>query len=430
MGRSPTRTNATDKEEPEPKRRCLELQANEAQAQGTYPLVAREAECARLDSFLEESLFSGTKGGSLYMSGGPGTGKTCCARAATAALRGRHQANLRVIEVNCCRLAQRSTAGLLKHLATVNPDGTKGRGQVSQTSPEGLALAAAFRLAALGGPLVVLIVDEVDQLVTRGRAPIGALDDLFQLPLVPGAPRLAILAIANAVDLLERGTTQSSLCSSLLFEPYTAPQFRSIVKSRLAAGGFAETPFNIALELQIRSVAKASGDCRVVARLCDEMLAGDECPGTPSTRSPASEPDSPSSEASSSASSPVSEASRRGPRPVPKPHASDPLAPVDTLPMECQVLLCALATGSSEVEKLSSLQLRFREFMKQLHQPTPSSDQVNRAVTFLQAQGLVEAKKKRERGADTQTLLELMVSRKRLSARLAQTNPMLKQCLS
>jgi len=114
--------------------------------------------------------------------------------------------------------------------------------------------AAAFgqQLARLGTS-VVLIVDEVDQIVkrpaSRGDAgDVGApLETLFSLPCTSGAPAVALIAIANSVDLLERTAVSVRSFSSkkqdpLLFKPYTADQLLEIVRALIRAAGCSVSP--------------------------------------------------------------------------------------------------------------------------------------------------------------------------------------------
>lgn len=175
-------------------------------------------------------------------------------------------------------LSQRSPAGLLQRLAAL----ARARlGRVSARAPAltsgpKLLAAVAAELARLGGRVVV-VADEVDQLVARRGGRGGGLESVFALTQAPGAPALAIVAVANAVDLLERGEAAARSCEALLFETYSAEQLRGIVRCRLglegAAGAAATKALGpVALELRIRQVAKQSGDCRQIVRLCEQAL--------------------------------------------------------------------------------------------------------------------------------------------------------------
>merc|ERR1711988_1642303 len=104
----------------------------------------------------------------------------------------------------------------------------------------------------------VVIVDEVDQLLPRGsRGSSGDLDDLVSLTQQQDVPPLAIILIANAVDLLTRANLGLGRCASLLFEPYNTNQLRQIFMARLDLDNIA-TLDRGSLEVRVRQVAKQS----------------------------------------------------------------------------------------------------------------------------------------------------------------------------
>merc|ERR1719253_1483701 len=122
------------------------------------PLVGREQECGELDRFLGQSLGNGAGNGRcLYISGGPGTGKTCSVRASINKYRKNVSPDTYVIEVNCMDLSQRSVSGVLQQLLLkMNLTRPAGR------SMQGLATLTADGLAKMS-KRVVIVVDEVDQ---------------------------------------------------------------------------------------------------------------------------------------------------------------------------------------------------------------------------------------------------------------------------
>merc|ERR1719498_1746688 len=115
-------------------------------------------------------------------------------------------------------LRQRSVPGVLQHLLS-----KLGCAHLAGHSMQGLAAIVASKLAQRAAR-VVLIIDEVDQLISRRSGQVGSgalsLETLFSLPQLPGAPPIALIAIANAVDLLERTAVSphSLNCSTILFE--------------------------------------------------------------------------------------------------------------------------------------------------------------------------------------------------------------------
>jgi len=418
----------------------------------TYPLVSREDECGKLDKFLDHSLGNGPgQGRCLYISGGPGTGKTCCVRASIYQY-WRSAPDTCVLEVNCMDLiSQPNVPGVLQQLL-LKLHGS--RCWASGMSMQGLATLLASSLAA-ASPRMVIIVDEVDQLLRRKKKDIDAaacalsLETLFSLPQLPGAPAVAIIAIANAVDLLERTVCFSSSldCSTLLFEPYSKEQLKAIVTNRIneAEGGDAAMKAlgNIKVQLLVTQVAKESGDCRQVISLIEEGLseakaiseasrlqqqqeaiseaiaaAGESGGGDNKEEVPLQDGASASSshETFSPDSAPVSSiplldtgatasASSSdvylmdGLPPLPKRDPkkpillkrNDPLQAIKHLPLEQQILLATLATSQREATKLSDVCKRYRELCRDLKQPDNlgSKGQVTSALSALEHRGLL-----------------------------------------
>jgi Cdc6-like AAA superfamily ATPase len=358
-----------------------------AEARDIYPLVGREEECTKLDNFLQQSLSSGPGSGKcLYISGGPGTGKTCSARASIKNWRCRYP-DTQVLELNCMDLTQRSVSGVFQRLLE-----KLGRGRASGKSMAGLAAAAASGLGELGSR-VVLVVDEIDQLVSRshGKAACGALslETLFSLPRMAGAPALAIIAIANAVDLLERTSafTPGFGCKSLLFTTYDKDQLKNIVLSRIKSVECGEAALKaigpVKLGLCVAQAAKERGDCRQVSSFIEEAIF--EAKMLSQRVADASTTDS-------ATSSPTNASTTPAKRPMIQTRSSDPLQAVPQLPIEQQMLLFVLSCSKKEAVTLSDLCGRYKKLCRDLRQPANlgSRSQVNAAVTALEQRGLLE----------------------------------------
>jgi len=425
-------------------------EAPEAQGQ-PYPLVARESECNALDKFLARSLSSSTgsaQGGCIYVSGGPGTGKTCSVGAAVGAWQRSSPASV-VVQVNCMKLAQRSPTGLLRRLGELAQARSGSRALASVPLPASggpLAAAVASRLSLLG-PSVVVIADEIDQ-VLGSRSGLGACNGLDPLGSIlsvtqcPGSAAIAFIAIANAVDLLERSgrAPTRAKCEALLFQPYSAAQLKSILQSKFAAQGAegaaaAKALGPVATELRVRQVAKSSGDCRQVMNLCEQAVfqaAADEAKAA----------ENPSGEASMTPQKPMR----------PKSTLNDPLAQVKQLALDQQILLCALAGSKGEAMKFSDIFSRYKELCKKLHRTMDlaSKDQVSSALSALEQRGLLSLRAaKRQiapvvRGAAgrgrsavanrlilgaTDSIAELAVSCKAVKESVIQANQLLGQCI-
>jgi len=360
-----------------------------------FPLVGRENECAVFQNFLRRcagnwqnvvselspacfKTFSGTER-CLYVSGGPGTGKTCSVRAAV-----RQLSETAIFEVNCMDLSQRTIGGLSDQLAEKCVEYQKGTSAdharcrlARQASPMGAAIEA---LKSIHQP-TVLIIDEVDQLVprgNRGRGCAGDLDELVSLTQQPGVPPMAIILIANAVDLLTRanlGKLALGGCASLLFEPYNKDQLRQIALPLLDTTVLDRAT----LEVRVRQVAKQSGDCRQVLSMCEEARFK-----------------------AATATGPIKLSLK----------SNDPLQSINELPMEQQVLLCVLADSVSEAVRIDDVCKRYKKMCRDLHQPISlgTTGRVSSALEQLEQRGLLSLRM----AAGKKQVAELAMTRDRV----------------
>ncbi len=124
-------------------------------------------------------------------------------------------------------------------------------------------------------PVCVLLVDELDYLLTRQQE---VLYNLFDWPTFPHS-RLIVLGISNTIDLpdLLQPRVNSRLgLTKLHFEPYSKEQIETIISDRLRSlPAFGDG----AVELCARKIASISGDmrralqiCRRAAEICEEGI--------------------------------------------------------------------------------------------------------------------------------------------------------------
>ncbi|KAG0138536.1 P-loop containing nucleoside triphosphate hydrolase protein [Tuber indicum] len=251
-------------------------------------LPCREAEFTEVYTHLSAAIAEGT-GSCIYISGTPGTGKTATVREVISQLQYlvtlEELDDFTFVEINGMKVTDPHQAYSLLWEAI------KGD-RVSPSQALGL-LESEFSTPSPRRVPCVVLMDELDQLVTRGQ---GVMYNFFNWP---GGrySRLIVLAVANTMDLPER--TLSNKISSRLgltritFPGYTHSQLMTIIQSRLSG-----VPGNIvdpdAIQFASRKVAAVSGDARRALDICRRAVEiveyssnkeGDEqAPSSPSRR--------------------------------------------------------------------------------------------------------------------------------------------------
>jgi len=139
-------------------------------------------------------------------------------------------------------------------------------------------LTKFFSGRSRGEETIVLLIDEIDSLVTKGQVLLYQLFDWLSLPNA----RLALVSIANTMDLPERLLPRIASRLAVVpvkFAAYDRPQLRQIMNYRLwlakAEGAFTKD----ALEICAARVAAASGDARKALQVCRRAIEiqHDEC---------------------------------------------------------------------------------------------------------------------------------------------------------
>jgi origin recognition complex subunit 1 len=249
-------------------------------------LPCREEEFTEVYTHLSAAITEGT-GSCIYISGTPGTGKTATVREVISQLQALVAAeeldDFTFVEINGMKVTDPHQSYSLLWEAI------KGE-RVSPSQALGL-LEAEFSTPSPRRVPCVVLMDELDQLVTRGQ---GVMYNFFNWP---GGrySRLIVLAVANTMDLPER--TLSNKISSRLgltritFPGYTHSQLQTIIASRLE-GVHGDIVDPDAIQFASRKVAAVSGDARRALDICRraveiveyEMGVGGGAPGTPSRR--------------------------------------------------------------------------------------------------------------------------------------------------
>ncbi|CCA66668.1 related to origin recognition protein Orc1p [Serendipita indica DSM 11827] len=224
-------------------------------------------------------LLQEASGGCIYISGTPGTGKTATIHTIIRELKimaSNNECNpFTFVEINGLRVPEPNAAYPLLWEAIVGHDAA-AFGHLKISPREALRrLTLHFGVGASEnmGPACIVLMDELDQLVTTKQ---DVVYNFFNWPNLSGS-KLIVLAVANTHDLPERALSakvRSRLgMIRINFAPYTKQQLIEIVESRLKRAQ--EGALNIqavikddAIKYAATRVGGISGDARRVLDIC------------------------------------------------------------------------------------------------------------------------------------------------------------------
>ncbi|XP_030821892.1 cell division control protein 6 homolog [Camarhynchus parvulus] len=350
-------------------------------------LQGREKETGLLRQFLLEHVL-GRRPGSLYVSGAPGTGKTACLSRVLLDCKDK-LAGSRTVVLNCMALGSPHSVfpALAQQLGLPVASGRE-------------RIRSLEKHLTAQGPMVLLVLDELDQLESKGQ---DVLYTLFEWPQLPSS-RLVLVGLANALDLTDRslarlGAHVAGKPQLLHFPPYTKEQLTLILQERL--GQVAGDPVldSAALQFCARKVSAVSGDARKALDVCRRAVEVVELEVRGQTLlKPLPRGDSPVC-------------------PVPKRvgllHISRVLSEVfgdrlaggsrgaqDTFPLQQKVLLCSLLllarrSHAREVT-LGKLHDTYSQVCRRQHLPAVDQAECLSLVTLLESRGVLELKKAKE----------------------------------
>ncbi|XP_045029266.1 cell division control protein 6 homolog [Daphnia magna] len=222
-------------------------------------IFCRDKELAVIENFMRP-LIDERKPGSMYISGRPGTGKTACVThiLSNKTFSGRFE----LIFVNCMLL--RTPASIFQHIAQQLD--AKWNASAREALP-----FLEDRLTDTG-PMIVLVLDEIDQMSTRDQSVLYA---IFELPALKNS-RLILIGLANALDLTDRALVrlQSRVNFKpvlLNFSPYSKQDIATILSQRIQEA-VTEDVGNViapsALQYLGGKISSTSGDLRKAIDIC------------------------------------------------------------------------------------------------------------------------------------------------------------------
>lgn len=267
-------TNPEQKCPPEKESACIRLFKQEGTCYQHAKLVlntavparlpAREQEMGVIRDFLKEHV-CGKKPGSLYLSGAPGTGKTACLSRILQDFQ-KEVKSFKTILLNCMSL--RSAQAVFPAIAQ-----EIGRQELCRAAGKDLMRKLEKHLTAEKGPMIVLVLDEMDQLDSKGQ---DVLYTLFEWPWLDGS-RLVLIGIANTLDLTDRilprlEARENCKPQLLNFPPYTRNQIAAILQDRLSQVSRDQVLDNAAIQFCARKVSAVSGDIRKALDVCRRAI--------------------------------------------------------------------------------------------------------------------------------------------------------------
>lgn len=231
-------------------------------------LLYREAEYKRIESFVK-NCFQDDVGGSLYISGGPGTGKTLCLNTVLDDLSKKFKFKRLFVNCMACRTPSTIYSRIVTELGVEPP----------RNMQDTLELIETRIITPKKGNrgMTVIVLDEIDELESKSQ---DVLYTLFRWPAMDMS-RVIVIGIANTLDLTTRSLKRlkSLDVTEMNFQPYTKDQVKGILSARLLDVDCEEPLIkDSALDFCARKVASFSGDIRKALDVCRravEMVEGE-----------------------------------------------------------------------------------------------------------------------------------------------------------
>ncbi|KAI9034392.1 P-loop containing nucleoside triphosphate hydrolase protein [Hyaloraphidium curvatum] len=223
-------------------------------------LPCREREFEEIESYVEEAILDGS-GSCIYISGVPGNGKTATVTRVIDSLQEKSERGdldpFTFVEINGMKLLDPSQAYVILWEAI--------SGERLSAKHASEMLERKFSRSSAQSRPIVVIMDELDLMVTQKHT---VMYNFFEWPTREQS-QLIVIAIANTMDLPERmlnNRVASRLAMKrITFQPYTVPQLKTIIRSRLDGVELFE---DSAIEFCARKVASVSGDARRALDIC------------------------------------------------------------------------------------------------------------------------------------------------------------------
>lgn len=144
---------------------------------------------------------------------------------------------------------------------------------VSRPAGKDLMRKLEKQMTAEKGPMIILVLDELDQLDSKGQ---DVLYTLFEWSHLSNS-RLVLMGIANTLDLTDRMLPRLEARGSgkpqlLNFAPYTRSQIAAILQDRLLQVSGDHVLDSAAIQFCARKVSAVSGDIRKALDVCRRAI--------------------------------------------------------------------------------------------------------------------------------------------------------------
>jgi len=226
-------------------------------------LPCREEEQACITTHLRTAVQQGGSMQVLYVSGMPGTGKTATVLNAIKLMRDDSKVpHFEMAHINAMRLGAPGSA-FRDILSQIRPH-ERTRCSVSAAHGECVRF---FNERGPRDPAIILLIDEIDHLVTQNQAVLYKVFDMLMLP----SHKLVVVAISNTMDLPERLLPRVASRFSIVrvnFQPYSRDEICQILNERLQGHNALGSLSSTAVRLCAAKVAAGTGDIRKALQLC------------------------------------------------------------------------------------------------------------------------------------------------------------------
>ncbi|KAK8827039.1 hypothetical protein WA577_007540, partial [Blastocystis sp. JDR] len=190
-------------------------------------ILCRETESKRINDFLSSCL-DNEKGGSLYICGSPGIGKSLLMNNILSALKSDRKGRVKIVTVNAMTLQKN------QDLYSILGEQLLKQKQPWEKAKQSLEDTLFKKTSRKKAPLI-LCIDEIDKLLTKERSIVY---DLFEWPYSSPNP-IIVIGIANSIDLVEKSLPLLKIGhdrkpDTFVFPSYTAYDLKAILVQRVA----------------------------------------------------------------------------------------------------------------------------------------------------------------------------------------------------